>query len=235
MPPDDPIARDGYDALADHYAEDVTSNCYNAEFEFPATTDLVPDVAGNRVLDAGCGTGLYTEWLLEEGAEVVGVDASEEMLAHAREAVGDRAELHSGNLAEPLEFADDGAFDGVVSALVLDYVEDWNRTFAEFHRVLRPGGFLVFSTNHPFDEFPLPDDADYHEVERGVHDWGVEIPYYRRPLEEIFDPLLEAGFRLDRVVEPQPTEEFRRQRPERYEKESRRPVFLCVRAFAPER
>lgn len=91
-PADDPIAEDAYDALADQYAETVRSNPYNAHLEFPATTALIPDIEGKRVLDAGCGTGVYTEWLLEEGAEsVVGVDGSEEMLAHARDAVGDVA------------------------------------------------------------------------------------------------------------------------------------------------
>jgi hypothetical protein len=42
--------------------------------------------------------------------------------------------------------------------------------------------------------------------------------------------VVEAGFRIDEVCEPQPTAEFAEKRPERYEKESRNPVFLCVRA-----
>ncbi|WP_226013063.1 class I SAM-dependent methyltransferase [Halomicrobium salinisoli] len=229
MTDEGPVAEDAYDELADEYAETVEENPYNAHLDFPATTDLVPDVEGKRVLDAGCGSGRYAEWLLDRGADVVGVDASEAMLDHAADRVGDRAELRRADLAEPLGFAADDAFDGVVSALVLGYVQDWRDPFREFARVVRPGGFVVFSVTHPFDEFPLDESDDYFAVERRTKEWSVDVPYYRRPLTEVFDPVLDAGFRIEAVAEPRPTEAFREQRPERYEKESKRPVFLAMR------
>jgi SAM-dependent methyltransferase len=233
MADEEPTPADAYDELADSYAEDVRSNAYDAHLEFPATSSLIPDVDGKRVLDAGCGTGVYTEYLVERGAEVVGVDVSGEMLAHAADRVGDRAELREADLGEPLDFATD-SFDGVVSALALGYVEDWESTFAEFARVLRSGGFLVFSTGHPMNQFPPEGDEaeaeNYFEVERLTKEWDVPVPYYRRPLSAVVGPLLDNGFRLERLVEPQPTEAFRERRPERYEKESRHPVFLCVEA-----
>jgi SAM-dependent methyltransferase len=231
----DPIARDAYDEIADQYAVDVRENAYNAHLEFPGTTSLIPDVEGARVLDAGCGTGAYSAWLVEHGAEVVGVDVSDEMLAHARDLVPDDApaEFHQGDLGEPLAFEDD-AFDGVVSALALSYVRDWDHVFAEFRRVLRDDGFLVFSTGHPFDQFgaDAPDAENYFQVEQLTKEWDVEVPYYRRPFGEMTRPLLANGFRLEAIHEPQPTEAFREQRPERYEKESTHPVFVCVRATA---
>lgn len=226
----DPIVADAYDRLADDYREEVEANLYNAELEFPGTTALVPEISGKRVLDAGCGAGLYTEWLLDRGADVVGVDVTEEMLDAARERVGDRATFYRADLGASLEFAEDGDFDGVVSSLVLDYVEDWRRPFAEFARALKSGGFLVFSVKHPLDAHDPEDGTNYFEVERRVADWQVDVPYYRRPLSEVLNPLLETGFRLDEVAEPQPTEAFEAQWPERYETESRNPVFLCVRA-----
>jgi SAM-dependent methyltransferase len=238
MPPvdgDDPIAKAAYDELADQYAVDVRENAYNAHLEFPATSGLVPDVDDARVLDAGCGTGAYTEWLVDQGAEVVGVDVSDAMLDHARDAVDDdAATFHQADLADPLDVADDDAFDGIVCALALSYVRDWESVFAEFHRILRPGGFLVFSTGHPLDQFgpDAPDAENYFDVERLAKEWDVDVPYYRRPFGEMMNPLLDNGFRLDRVVEPQPTEAFRDARPDRYEKESTHPVFICVRAIA---
>lgn len=228
---EDPIATEAYDELAEEYAEQVESNAYNAHLDFPATTGLVPDVAGERVLDAGCGAGQYTEWLLEQGADVVGVDASEGMLAEARERVGQRATLRQADLGQPLSFARDDSFDGVLSALVLDYVPDWEATFAEFARILRPGGFVVVSVTHPFDEFPLSPGANYFDVEERTKEWSTEVPYYRRPLSAMVNPVLDAGFRLDRLLEPRPTPAFAEKRPEAYETESRRPVFLCLRAF----
>lgn len=155
------------------------------------------------------------------------------MLERARERVGDRAAFHRADLAEPLGFAADDAFDGIVCSLVLDYVEDWRDPFEEFARLLAPGGFLVISVPHPFDEYPLDPDGDYFAVERRVKEWSVDVPYYRRPLTEVFGPLLETGFRIDALSEPRPAERFRERWPERYETESKRPVFLCVRAVRP--
>jgi len=183
---EEPIAVEAYDELADSYAEEVRENPYRAHLEFPATTSLIPDVEGKRLLDAGCGTGVYTKWLLERGAEVVGVDASEAMLDCARQRVGDRATFHQADLGKPLDFLAADAFDGVVSPLTLGYVEDWREPFAEFARVLAPGGVLVFSTVHPLDQFPPddpemgedPGDANYYEVEQQIKEWDVDVPYY---------------------------------------------------------
>lgn len=227
---ENPIAQNAYDELADTYAEDVETNGYNADIEFPGTTALIPDVSGTRILDAGCGTGVYTEWLLDQGAEVVGVDASEEMLKHAIERVGDRAEFYRADLGTSLDFAADDEFDGVVSALVLGYVKNWRQIFSEFARLLDSGGFVVFSVTHPFDEYPLDDDENYFEIEVRTKEWSVDVPYFRRPLSAIITPILETGFQVDAIAEPQPTEAFKEKRPERYEKESKRPVFLCLRA-----
>ncbi|WP_276261555.1 class I SAM-dependent methyltransferase [Haloglomus litoreum] len=229
--PSEDAAIDAYDDLAPDYVAELEENPYNAHLSFPATTDLLPDVSGQRVLDAGCGGGAYTEWLLDHGAEAVGIDASEGMLAEARDRLGDRSGVtfRRADLRERLPFEDD-SFDGVVSGLALGYVEDWDRLFEEFRRVLRPGGFVVLCTKHPFDEFPLPDDADYFAVERAVKEWDVEVPYYRRPLGAITGPVLDSGFRLEELIEPQPTAAFAEAWPERYETESKRPVFLCLRA-----
>lgn len=229
MPPDH-TPESAYDEIAASYVEDVETSPYNAHLDFPGTTRLIPDVAGDRVLDAGCGTGKYTAWLHDQGATVVAVDVSEAMLAEASERVPDSVTFHHASVADPLDFAAADAFDGVVSGLVLDYIEDWTPVFEEFHRVLAPGGFLVFSVSHPFDEFPLADDENYFHRERRVKDWDVEIPYYRRPLEQMLNPLLEAGFTLETVAEPQPTQAFEAVWPDRYETESRHPVFLAVHA-----
>jgi SAM-dependent methyltransferase len=221
---------------ADTYDDEVEENPYNASLEKPGTTSLVPDVAGDRILDAGCGSGIYTEWLLEHGAaDVVGVDVSEGMLERARERVGDEATYHRADLGDSLQFLDVDDFDGVVSGLALDYVADWHHVFGELARVVQPGGFVVFSVGHPVELFCDEDAAEnYFEHERLVQDWDVEVPYYRRPLGDMLEPLLANGLRLDGVVEPQPTERFREAMPERYDKESRIPVFLCLRAVRVE-
>jgi predicted TPR repeat methyltransferase len=103
-----------------------------------------------EVLDAGCGTGAYTDWLLERGARVTGVDGNANMLRHAASRVGDRARLIRANLEEPLSMFADGLFDGIVRALTVTYLRDLNPVFREFARILTPKGWFVFSTEHPF-------------------------------------------------------------------------------------
>lgn len=173
-------------------------------------------MAGTRALDAGCGSGHYTAWLAERGADAVGVDASAEMLAEARERHGDRADFQRADLRGPLPFADDG-FDLVLCQLTLDHVAEWGPTVREFARVLVDGGTLVLSCDHPFTTYFViehepreignanADAADYYAVERFTKDWrDVEMPVYRRPLAGITTPLFEAGFLLDALREPLP-------------------------------
>ena len=61
------VAYEAYGKLADEYAARVDTKPHNAYLEMPATLSIMPDVNGKRVLDAGCGTGRYTRWLLDHG------------------------------------------------------------------------------------------------------------------------------------------------------------------------
>ena len=62
--------RFNYDEIADAYAAGVDDAPYNAHYERPATLALLPDVANAHILDAGCGSGFYTEELVRRGAHV---------------------------------------------------------------------------------------------------------------------------------------------------------------------
>ena len=234
MRKDKPIALDAYEKLADAYAAMVDTKPHNAYLERPATLSLLPDVAGRRVLDAGCGPGAYSDWLVERGAEVYAFDASPRMVVLASERLGEAVDLRLHDLRDPLPWPD-AFFDVVLSPLVLDYVEDWRPVFGEFHRVLGEGGVLVFSVEHPFTKTVWHKAEDYFMTERGEMTWtgfGVDVvvPSYRRPLEAMIEPLHGAGFLVERILEPRPTEEYRRADPEGYEKVSKRATFMCVRA-----
>lgn len=231
-----PIALDAYEELAEAYAAAVDTKPHNAFCERPATLSLLPEVGGKRVLDAGCGPGVYSEWLLARGASVVAVDASPKMVGLARRRVGASADVRQADLGRPLDFLESASFDVVVSPLALDYVEDWPGVFAEFYRVLRPAGRLVFSVAHPLLDFVEFKSGDYYRTELVACEWRgfagarVRMPSFRRPLASVVNPLAEAGFTLEKLVEPRPTAEFKEADPRHYEELSRRPCFLCVRA-----
>lgn len=230
------IAYDAYEKLADAYAEMVDTKPHNAYLERPATLSLLPDVTGKKVLDAGCGPGVYSEWLLRHDAQVTAIDASPKMLDHARKRLGDNAKVRLHDLQEPLSFLEDDSFDAVLAALVMDYIEDWLPVFCEFRRVLKKDGVLVYSVGHPAVHYFLEECVeDYFKVEKVEIWWKgfgqpVLVPSYRRPLQAMTDPLYQAGFLIDRIVEARPTPEYMKADPEGYEKVSRRPSFICMRA-----
>jgi SAM-dependent methyltransferase len=120
---------------------------------------LLGDVAGRRVLELGCGAGQCSRWLRGQGADAVGLDLSLRQLEHSARIDRDRL----GRVpvvcatATSLPFADE-SFDLACSAFgALSFVVDIETALKEAHRVLRPGGALVFSVVHPV-RWTFPDD-----------------------------------------------------------------------------
>ena len=195
-------------------------------------------------MDAGCGPGFFTRWLLDQGARVTAFDVTGRMVELTQARVGARATVLRHDLPEPLDFAADESFDWIICPLVLDYIEEWQPVLAEFTRVLKHGGGLVFSTGHPFGDYQWLKErrgleVNYFESELVSAPWkGFGEPYpvihfYRRPLQQVINPLLEAGLRLDYLLEPLPTEQYRRKDPENYQKLLKEPGFICIRARKP--
>ena len=184
-----PIAQEAYNLLAEEYAARIDTKPHNAYYERPAMLSLLPDVHGMRVLDAGCGPGVYAEWLVRHGAEVIALDANENMVRLARQRLGESAQVVQANLEEPLDFLDASSYDVVLAPLVMDYVKDWRATFREFHRVLKIKGILVFSMEHPYTKYDdHRETSNYFEIELVEYTWRgfgkpVRVPSYRRPIE----------------------------------------------------
>src|SRR6516164_9829782 len=145
---DGPEIFNDYDRFAEAYSAENENSLANAYYERPATLALAGEVAGRRVLDAGCGSGLLSAALRDRGAIVTGIDSSAKMLELARQRLGASADLHLADLGGPLPFPG-GAFDDVIASLVLHYLQDWAGPLAELRRVLTPGGRLIVSVDHP--------------------------------------------------------------------------------------
>ena len=223
----DPRIEDHYDDLAEHWAT-IVSGPERADGVWPAVEEMLPDLDGQRVLDAGCGAGVYSAWLDERGAEVFGVDASEAMLAEARERVP-AATFEQADLSEPLAEVPDDSVDVVLCQHVFSHLDDLSTPLSTFARVLRSGGTLVVTTHNPVFDYVVVRDGAYPETVGHAHlDPTVEIAgggprysrterfdvhwtdeaasqratYFRRPFENLVTPVLDAGFSLDSVVEP---------------------------------
>lgn len=195
-----------YDTFADAYSAENESSLLNEHYERPAMLGLAGDVRGRRILDAGCGAGPLMKALLERGAEVRGFDSSQAMLELARRKIGDGAELVVADLGLRLPFAD-SAFDDVVASLVFHYVEDWTGPLSEMRRVLRPGGRLLVSVNHPI-LFPWNNPGkDYFKAtkysdELTFNGEPATLTYWHRPLHAMTDAFTSAGFQIEVVSEP---------------------------------
>ncbi|MFE0629236.1 class I SAM-dependent methyltransferase [Streptomyces sp. NPDC058864] len=208
-PPTPPAQVNDYDSFAESYAAQNETSLQNAGIERPAMLSLAGDVAGRRILDAGCGAGPLLAALRDRGALVTGVDSSAGMLELARRRLGAEADLRVADLGDPLPFAD-GAFDIVVASLVLHYLEDWGPTLSEMRRVLGPGGKLIASVQHPFVDYVIQDPRpNYFETTDYTDDWaelvGQPAPmrFWRRSLQAMTGSFTAAGFRLAVISEPQ--------------------------------
>ena len=126
---------------------------------------------GDTLLDVGCGDGLVGLGALERGADVVFSDISQPCLDDCRALAGDRAHYH---LATATDLGDVEA-DVVTTRSVLIYVDDKQRAFDEFFRVLRPAGRL--SIFEPINRFGMEErDRDYSfEDVTGVEDLLARI------------------------------------------------------------
>lgn len=224
-----------HDGLGDFFAGHAGTSPYNAYTDRPAMLGLAGDVSGARILDAGCGAGHYAAELSARGARVVGIDGSAALLRHARARVDGQVELLLHDLEEPLGFAADASFDGVLCALVLHHVRNRERLLGEFRRVLRPGGWLLVSITHPTADWRYFGGSYYS------HDWvdlplgrsGFSIHYQRMPVETFLGELLGAGFVLERLAEPCPVDDLREIDQAAYERLRQAPSFLAVRLRRP--
>lgn len=178
-----PGVRAGYDLWSRTY--DATDNPMVALERRHSMVALAP-ARGERILDAGCGTGGHLAGLCARGAQAVGIDFSFGMLEVARRAAPD-ARLLQADLNRPLPLRR-GAFDAVLAALVSEHLTALEGFCAEAFAVLRAGGRLVFSAFHP--------DLAHAGVEANFELDGVE---YRLGAEghttaDYLDSMRGAGF-----------------------------------------
>lgn len=186
----------------------------------PVVWRMLGDVDGQRVLDAGCGTGYLSVQLARRGAATVGVDASADMVRLARgrvERSGVAVELRVDDV-QVLASAPDGAFDRIVSNYVLMDLPDHEAALRAFHRVLRPGGVAVLVFLHPCFDVPAgPERLEgavrytwpwpYIERRRFTTTWGpftTEFIGFHRSLGDYWRAIRAAGFAVDDFDEPVP-------------------------------
>jgi SAM-dependent methyltransferase len=137
-------AREGYDLWADTY--DQTPNPVVA-MDSRHTLNLLDPQPGQKILDAGCGTGRNLTRIRGAGAQPYGLDFSLGMLRAAKRAVPD-APLVQADLQAEFPFRT-SQFSAVLCALIGEHIENLALTLSQLWKALGPGGTMVFSVYHP--------------------------------------------------------------------------------------
>lgn len=209
--------------------------------EWPALRAMFPDVNRKRVVDLGCGLGWVSRWLRENGARsVLGIDLSENMISRARELTPDSAIEYRTEDLETLDLPE-AAFEFAFSSLAFHYIRDFDRVVRMVYQALTPGGFFVFSIEHPI--FMAATYPRWIEDEEGRKTWPVNryalegerrtdwfakgVVKYHRRIATTLNALIRAGFAIEAVDEFAPSTEQIKQVP-MLEEELERPMMLLV-------
>ena len=187
--------------------------------EWPAVRGLLPDLAGKRVIDLGCGFGWFCRWAREQGADhVTGMDISVNMLNRARQDTDDE---HIEYLVADLEEVEleERAFDLAYSSLALHYVSDLARLVGTVQRSLVPGGRFLFTIEHPI--YMAPNQPGWAKDAAGRKSWPVNgyalegarttnwfkegVIKYHRTLGTTLNTLIDTGLTIAHVEEWSPS------------------------------
>jgi len=217
------LVRAGYDVYRNH-------------FNTPAFFQMLPDISGLAGLDIGCGEGYNTRLLAKRGARVTAVDISEIFIRHARELEEKEPLGIDYQVASAVELPfPQASFDFATGFMSFMDVPETDWVLNEAYRVLKPGGFLQFSIVHPCFDTPhrrnLRDEkgvtyaievGDYfRDLDGKVTEWfpgaappeateGLQkfkTPVFNRTISQWLNLLIDAGFLLERVEEPRPSDE----------------------------
>ena len=206
---------------------------------------LLPDVAGQRVLDLGCGAGQLARHLAGQVRPRCSASTCRSGCSRWRAPEWAHPRVtYRREAIESVAFAP-ARFDLVVSSLVLHYVDDYAGLVARIAQWLAPGGVLVYSTEHPIFTARLPGDGWVLDEAGRRTRWGLDrysdegareeswfVPGVRkvhRTMATLINGLVDAGLTVERVIEPIPSAEWLERHPQAHD-ERRRPVFLLVRA-----
>jgi len=238
--------------VADWYAELVNrEGTYQKDLILPNLTRLMDIHKGDVVLDVACGPGFFSRKFREQGAKVIGVDISKELIEIARKTSSRDIEYYVGS-ADNLQFLKDKTVDKVTIILAIENIQNMHGVFRECYRVLKPQGKMYLVLNHP--AFRIPGASSwgwdeekkilYTRIDRYISESVVKIKVhpgadprqyvlsFHRPLQLYFKVLGKIGFCVTRLEEWNSHKKSQRGPRQEAEDRARKeiPLFLYIEA-----
>jgi ubiquinone/menaquinone biosynthesis C-methylase UbiE len=195
---------------------------YHRDIIIPGTIKMLDPKKGEKVLDVGCGQGIFCRALAEQGIQAFGIDASKNLIDAAKKRSGEKYNIHY-RVADAAKLNDfqDGTFDAVCSILAIQNMENLDAVAGESARVLKVNGKLVWVLNHPCFRIPRQSGWGFDEkrklqfrrVDRYMSEMKIPIQMhpgaapdvhtwtFHRPLSVYFQKLTSLGFCINKLEE----------------------------------
>lgn len=182
---------------------------------------LLGDIKNKKILELGCGGGQCSIAFAKKGAKCTAIDFSENQLKFA-DRLTKKARLKINFVKSDIQdfkIKKNEKFDIVFSSFALQFVPDLNSCFRNINKVLKTGGLFIFSLDHPFYSVVSNKgiiESSYYQTGKCIQ-WttgdvfqksselkDTKIPFiiYKRKVSDIYNGLTEAGFRVNKILEP---------------------------------
>lgn len=172
---------------------------------------LLGELDGKKAVELGCGGGQFGVAVSKRGADVTGIDLSEEQLSYARATAtehGQDIEFIQSTVTD-MPMLSDATYDLAFSAFAFQWVSDLRACLEETYRILKRGGTLVFSVDHPYYKIV---DPETHDFEASYFDNSprrqysekleAEMVIHRRKVSDTVQLLTDVGFTIETIREP---------------------------------
>ncbi len=232
-------------SLYDKYLKQ-DQDIYQKLINEPSIFKLLGNLKGKKVLDAGCGTGVFSHRLKLKRAKAMGVDGAPNLIKLAEKNYPE-IKFEIADLTKKLPF-ENSSFDMVVCKMVLPHLPTVEKTFTEFYRILNRKGILLISLPHPVltfyfylknkwqekKEFSWTGMEGYFKKVKIKASMGKDETFFPligwyRPLKFYLNKITAAGFLLEKIDEPELTREFKKKFPDYYKRKKEIPLTLNLK------
>lgn len=204
----------------------------NDLIEIPNILKMLPDLTNKRVLELSCGSGENIKYFLEHGASFVyATDVSHKMIDLAKQKNSYENVKIEVMAMEDISLINE-KFDVIISSLAIHYIEDYDKLCSDIYQLLVPGGYFVYSQEHPIgtgtkltehcygeDKLFIDDKyfkivSDYNRNGKRIVDWNdCKVVKYHRNFSYIINTLLKNQFHIIEFLEPVPTNDIIKLKP----------------------